>query len=569
MAKQGSYPMGVRTLATGDTLTGVVTGATADVPIETMKAYTDGAAAAALTGAVSWDPVPGVDSTDGTKVRNVQAQALLNRTHTLNPDNVTAPGSLDGSETWSFKKAGAWAKGSVSAVSGYVVSASVLNPDNETAPVSLDGSETWSFKKAGAWAKAGLSAIATYILSVFTLVWVTGGTARALLAKLLDQPISVSDFGADPTGVADSTTAIQNAINFLTSGGIVYFPRGTYKFSALNVTAGVVLRGEAPYASVLLCSTTTGDVITLAVSAKIEDLKLTSSAARTAGRNIVITANGSSVRRVEMLNYYIGVDVNGSSGVATNAMLSDISFSSPSLTTGGCMILGSNYANLTIDKVVGAGPTSGTQPSYGVRLLNGDTCFINNTNITLHGAAFKPDPTAGQHVFATAVSNSFFDSASGHSCGEMTGAGNVYDTKIDNTWFGLASGSGNSGLLINPSGSGNVDGVALTGCEFPANADSGLRVNGTGAKNINVAGGWAAGNTYGYNFSGGCTHFMVKNVRAGNVSNRGPNSQYGIIVQSGASDYYDLSGNDLNGNTVGALSDSGTGTHKTTTPNLT
>lgn len=52
----------------------------------------------------------------------------------------------------------------------------------------------------------------------------TGGVARTILAKLQDF-ISVIDFGADPTGVADSTAAIQAAVNV---GGFIFCPAGTY-----------------------------------------------------------------------------------------------------------------------------------------------------------------------------------------------------------------------------------------------------------------------------------------------------------------------------------------------------
>ena len=49
---------------------------------------------------------------------------------------------------------------------------------------------------------------------------------------------NILDFGADPTGVASSSTAFQSAINSLTNGGSVYVPQGTY---LLNVTDGVLL----------------------------------------------------------------------------------------------------------------------------------------------------------------------------------------------------------------------------------------------------------------------------------------------------------------------------------------
>ena len=67
----------------------------------------------------------------------------------------------------------------------------------------------------------------------------SGAVARTTASKL-QESVSVLDFGADPTGVADSTTAIQNAINYaiyyssgsltLTSSGMkVLVPHGTYK----------------------------------------------------------------------------------------------------------------------------------------------------------------------------------------------------------------------------------------------------------------------------------------------------------------------------------------------------
>lgn len=49
-------------------------------------------------------------------------------------------------------------------------------------------------------------------------------------------PINALDYGADPTGVEDSTSAIQSAINYVkTNGGKLYIPTGTYKTGALNI----------------------------------------------------------------------------------------------------------------------------------------------------------------------------------------------------------------------------------------------------------------------------------------------------------------------------------------------
>lgn len=54
--------------------------------------------------------------------------------------------------------------------------------------------------------------------------------------------VSVLDYGADPTGVADSTTAFNNLNAFIatqTQPIDVYIPSGTYKVNPLNTTAGL------------------------------------------------------------------------------------------------------------------------------------------------------------------------------------------------------------------------------------------------------------------------------------------------------------------------------------------
>lgn len=57
----------------------------------------------------------------------------------------------------------------------------------------------------------------------------------------------VTEFGADKTGTADSTVAIQNAINdcYASGGGTVWMPAGTYKVTGtINVLSFVTLRGD-------------------------------------------------------------------------------------------------------------------------------------------------------------------------------------------------------------------------------------------------------------------------------------------------------------------------------------
>lgn len=69
----------------------------------------------------------------------------------------------------------------------------------------------------------------------------TGAVATTVQGKLRES-VSVKDFGADPTGVADSTAAII-AANLAAAGKTVLFPAGTYKFTG-DLTPGNATSGS-------------------------------------------------------------------------------------------------------------------------------------------------------------------------------------------------------------------------------------------------------------------------------------------------------------------------------------
>jgi hypothetical protein len=74
----------------------------------------------------------------------------------------------------------------------------------------------------------------------------TGAVATNVQAKLR-QYISVLDFGADPTGVIDSTSAIQSAINAAATAGQQVIAYGTFKTSAKIVFKGNADFSEATF----------------------------------------------------------------------------------------------------------------------------------------------------------------------------------------------------------------------------------------------------------------------------------------------------------------------------------
>jgi parallel beta-helix repeat protein len=126
----------------------------------------------------------------------------------------------------------------------------------------------------------------------------TGAVNRPFNQKLAES-ISVLDFGADPTGVADSTTAIQNAL-LAGSGKGVYVPAGIYKITAtLKITSNTYFYGDGE-ASII---TTALDIVSLSSDATvygafIENLQFNNSfpVSQVAGPSLTATlTSGSSV----------------------------------------------------------------------------------------------------------------------------------------------------------------------------------------------------------------------------------------------------------------------------------
>jgi hypothetical protein len=72
----------------------------------------------------------------------------------------------------------------------------------------------------------------------------TGAVTRTLESKL-QESVSVLDFGADPTGITDSTSALQNAINAAVNKKL-YIPAGTYIIQTLSlkVPSNITIYGD-------------------------------------------------------------------------------------------------------------------------------------------------------------------------------------------------------------------------------------------------------------------------------------------------------------------------------------
>lgn len=124
--------------------------------------------------------------------------------------------------------------------------------------------------------------------------------------RLADAP-SVRQFGAMGDGVNDDSAKITEALASLSSGGVLYFPIGTYRIeSTLDIsTNGITLVGEGA-GSVLFDP---GNVLLLYIKAsdvRVRDLKLLGTQSGSAFRQnlIAIGGAGAEPKRVTVQNCY-------------------------------------------------------------------------------------------------------------------------------------------------------------------------------------------------------------------------------------------------------------------------
>ena len=374
---------------------------------------------------------------------------------------------------------------------------------------------------------------------------------------------NVLDFGADASGATNSTVAIQAALNSGT--GAVYFPAGVYTVTSLTVPNFVSIIGESPVTTLIRTSSATATVLSCGVSVEIKNVKIASSVTRTTGFYISAQENGFLVENCEFEDYYIAISV-GTIGnpVTVNARVFNCAFRSSNIASGSGAVQFLNFSNAQIANCVITGTSISTlQPDFGIRFQNGDTAFVTDCNVTVHGKALNVDTPASLNCYALTVVSCVFDSAhqifggSAVPSASFFATGNIYNTRIANCWFGLASTK--SGCTLETTGAGIIDGITFTGCEFTDNGENGLLASGANVKNWIVTGGHSSGNAAsGIRAGSATTLFNITGHIAGPVANRGANN-IGISVDVGASNGYVIADNIVLNNTTSSISDGGTG----------
>ncbi|WP_108398797.1 right-handed parallel beta-helix repeat-containing protein [Devosia submarina] len=380
--------------------------------------------------------------------------------------------------------------------------------------------------------------------------------------------INVYEFGALGNGVND-TAAVQAAIDYLpSSGGELLFPGGgTYKLGQVNVAKPLNIKGAAREgASVIKPLAATGDLFNVTgVAFTARDLQFSSDVVRTTGATIKVTGPGrGSIRDCMMEKHFQGIVLDG----AFAFVLDGVNFfdATPSATAvGSCNIsLGpTQYTpSISINNCKANQNNESLQPSFGIVMGYVDIINMTGVDMIKQGTNLSIRPSAGQFAHGVYGANCCFDSGLIAMAITPSG-GDVRQCGFTTSWF---SGSQQSGIVVDPSGSAIVAGVGIANSDIISNgkggAGHGIALIGPNVSKLSVTDGCRISDNpnNGIDVSGGATELIIVNNFVGQVGNLGGNGQTGLVF-AGAMDYSVVTGNNVGGNGTAGLFNVATGTH--------
>ncbi len=283
---------------------------------------------------------------------------------------------------------------------------------------------------------------------VLTVVAATGGTPLAINV--------VTGYGADPTGVANSTTALQNAFNAAaasSSGAIVTVPAGMYsifgKLSLANSAGTILIQGSTSGTSTIrmadtatfspsVPTTTTYDVYGVSAG---DDL------------GMLYLAPGNGVVQIDHITFDANklrpliLEIDGRHG-ATLSASTFINGDWPLnvyLYSGGLGVLAQSTRNLTVDGCVFIG-------SAGLFLISVIDQIIQNCTFMLWYARTPSDPANPAHQADE-------DGIKVWGARRLTIRGNIFERGSSTYYYARAVQLGAAKLQANVFGAAEAGGV--------------------------------------------------------------------------------------------------------------
>jgi hypothetical protein len=210
-------------------------------------------------------------------------------------------------------------------------------------------------------------------------------------------PVNVLDFGADPTGVVNSATAIQAAITAAGDGGGVFIPAGTYKTdSTINISncnvfgvgSSTILKPSSAVSICILMDGTTNAVTGFPFQTQLHDLFIEGE--NTSGATGILVG-----QTVTTGNYHLN-------NITVNRFAGSGAFGVKIAESVFCKLENSELARCQVNlyvKGTGSNPTTTVIENCYIRAADAQGGFVQGAwQITFRNCVFEANRSAGLRI---------------------------------------------------------------------------------------------------------------------------------------------------------------------------
>jgi hypothetical protein len=379
--------------------------------------------------------------------------------------------------------------------------------------------------------------------------------------------------------IQSASSGIQEAVNLAVANGrgIVKLPCGGIAvYGPITVDSNCVgIAGQGELNSYITVMSDGWDVITLGsgfASTKssnfLRDFSINYTGSHTTGWGVKLNAaSGSEINHIKISGMPFGIYVIDSGDVQIKSC--DIRAFKESSAGIGIEISQSatgrtNAVWIDKCKIVGEDP-GGSAPAYaslaGIKLTGCGGPYLTNNSVVNAGTGLLIDPTTGNEVVWLFSEGNTFDNCMNSGIQiNPSGTGLVRTVNFVQDW---ASSNVESGFNVLQTGaSANVKGVRLVACEAVNNTQFGFTFNNSTSGNtfgVQMIGCVAAGNSassagtyHGIAFGENMKDFTVIGCWSGLYDGFTATQGYGIVVLNGC-DRYTIQGNQFTGNVTGTI----------------
>jgi hypothetical protein len=293
------------------------------------------------------------------------------------------------------------------------------------------------------------------------------GDIRTFLNTILVQA-NVLTFGADPTGVSDSSSAFASAFAALSSGGICIVPQGSYKIAALVTCPGGVIMYGAGVAATILNVSGSGQVVLSGFGIEIRDMQVTSSITPTApSMAISLGSEKVKVRNVYFTGCAAGaLGTTGSGSYLIDVLVDDCTF------TGCCIGISTPVAEIVFNSATTIcfrkccfSSNYNNAAGVGLKVQVLDTAHVDDCIFESSGQLLIAQGGGGARIVGC-----YFEDAQGPTISSSYGGGGVLS--IRDCYFNKGAGASGQAVIQSFTSGVVLEGNTFEGFDLTTDGDT-------------------------------------------------------------------------------------------------